>query len=257
GDKSGNNTNGPGGNDPKTTKSDKEPINNVDVKSIEGLNYPFVVGERLNYDIAWGNFPSVGKASFEVRRLGMFGMKRVFEFYGEATSAGAVRTLVNVSDQMRSLALVDTLSPVMTDLRLREGRRFKQVSATYDWSSSKATLSSGSSTEIRPGTLDLISLFYAVRATELKIGKTYDYLFLDANYRLQTVTIRVAKQETINSALGARDALQLDSLAPEPVKLLLAQVWLSNDSRRLPLYLVTRTRFGELRFQLTNAVNIK
>src|SRR5262245_45980464 len=251
----GNGTNGvrqPGESIPKESK---DPIDAG--KGIEERSYPFLVGERLNYDIAWGNFASVGKASFEVRRLGMIGMKRVFEFYGEATSAGAVRTLVTVNDQLSSFALVDTLTPVRNDIRLREGKRFKQVSATYDWSTGKALLSTGSATEIRPGTLDLVSLFYAVRASELKIGAKFDYLFLDANNRLQTVTIRVAKQETINSPLGARDSLQLDILAPEPIKLLLAQVWISNDSRRIPLYLVTRTRFGELRFQLTSAVNIK
>jgi Protein of unknown function (DUF3108) len=81
--------------------------------------------------------------------------------------------------------------------------------------------------------------------------------FLDANHRLKAVTIRVVKQEPINSSVGARDALQLDVLAPEPAKLLLAQVWISNDARRLPLYFVTRTRFGEIRFQLTNAANTR
>src|SRR5262249_6059723 len=37
----------------------------------EPKDYPFVVGERLNYDISWGGFSSVGKASFEVRQQGV------------------------------------------------------------------------------------------------------------------------------------------------------------------------------------------
>ncbi len=220
-------------------------------------DFPFIVGERLNYDIAWGNFASVGKASFEVRQQGMLGKNRVFEFYGEATSVGAARTLINVNDQMSSFALIDSLTPVKTDLRLREGKRVKQTTASYDWSKLQASLSSGTQVEIRPGAHDLLSLFYAVRSADLKIGAKYDFPFLNANNRLQKVTIKVIKQETIGGALGTRDALQLDVLAPEPAKLLLAQVWISNDARRLPLYLVTRTRFGELRFQITGAVNTK
>jgi hypothetical protein len=219
-------------------------------------DFPFIVGERLNYDISWGNFTSVGKASFEVRQQGMLGKNRVFEFYGEATSVGAARTLINVNDQMSSLALIDSLTPVKTDLRLREGKRVKQTTANYDWSKLQAALSSGTQTEIRPGTHDLLSLFYAVRSADLKIGAKYDFPFLNANNRLQKVTIKVIKQETIGGALGTRDALQLDVLAPD-AKLLLAQVWISNDARRLPLYLVTRTRFGELRFQITAAANTK
>ncbi|MGH9839577.1 MAG: DUF3108 domain-containing protein [Blastocatellia bacterium] len=219
--------------------------------------YPFAVGERLNYDISWGNFAAVGKASFEVRRLGMLGPNRVFEFFGEASSTGAARQLINVNDQMSSFALVDSLVPVRNDLRLREGKRSRQVTATYDWSKRQALLSSGTQTEIPPGTLDLISLFYTVRAADLKVGATFSHLFLDANHRLQSVTLRVARQEPINSPVGTRDAMQLDILAPEPAKLLLGQVWISNDSRRLPLYIVTRTRFGEIRFQLTSAANTR
>lgn len=220
-------------------------------------NFPFAVGERLNYDIAWGNFSSVGKASFEVRQQGMLGKKRVFEFFGEASSVGAARTLINVNDQVSSLALMDSLVPLRTDLRLREGKRVKQVTATYDWSKNQASLSSGTQTEIRPGAYDMVSLFYAIRASDLKVGTTRDFIFLDANNRLQMVTVKIIKQESIGGPMGTRDALQIDVLAPEPAKLLLAQAWLSNDVRRLPLYLVTRTRFGELRFQMTSAVNTK
>ncbi len=220
-------------------------------------NYPFVVGERLNYDISWGNFSSVGKASFEVRQQGMLGKNRVFEFFAEALSVGAARTLINVNDRISSFALVDSLTPVRTDLNLREGKRTKQTTATYDWSRNMMSLSSGGETEIQPGAYDMISLFYAVRAAVLKIGATRDFIFLDANNRQQLVTIKVIKQEAIGGPLGTRDALQLDILAPEPANILLGQVWISNDAPRLPLYLVTRTRFGELRFQMTSAANAK
>jgi hypothetical protein len=225
--------------------------------SIVDQALPFIVGERLNYDVAWGNFTSVGRASFEVRQQGMLGNNRVFEFYGEAVSSGPTRALITVNDQLSSFALIDRLTPVRTDLRLREGRRIKQVSATYDWNKKSASLSTGTSVEIRPGTLDLVSLFYAVRASELKIGASYNYIFLDANYRLQMIVVNVAQQETIGGPLGTRDALKLDVFTPAPNQILLAQVYISNDARRLPLYLATRTRFGELRFQLTNTINTK
>lgn len=242
---------------PKPNEKTKSGAEGLDLgKGSEERMYPFTVGERLNYDVSWGNFASVGRASFEVRQVATINQRRVFEFYGEATSSGAARNLISVSDQMNSFALVDSLTPVRNDLRLREGKRVKQVTANYDYANGRAVLSSGSSTEIRPGTLDLLSLFYSIRASELVIGSNYSFSFLDANHRPQGVVVRAAKQETINSALGAQDSLQLDIFSPI-AKQLVAQVWLSNDSRRIPLYLVTRTQFGELRFQMTNAVNIK
>jgi len=230
----------------------------IDVEStLEPKEYPFVVGERLSYDISWGSFPSVGKASFEVRQQGMFNGNRVIEFFGEASSIGAARTLINANDRASSLALMDSLTPIRTDLRLREGKRFKQTTATYDRSRNLMSLSNGSQTNFPPGAYDILSLFYAIRAADLKIGMTRDFAFFDANNRSQRLTIKVVKQESIGGPLGAHDALQVDVLAPEPAKPPLAQTWISNDARRLPLYLVTRARFGELRFQLVSAINTK
>jgi hypothetical protein len=253
---------GPGGNGTAKGSGDGGPPANGSKPGIEESapppkDYPFIVGERLNYDISWGNFSSVGKASFEVRQQGTLNGNRVFEFFGEASSVGAARTLVNVSDQVSSLVLADSLLPVKTDLRLREGKRSKQTIATYDRPRNMMTISGGSQSDLFADAYDMLSLYYAVRATDLKIGMEREFTFYDANNRPQLLRIRVVKQESIGGPMGTRDALQVDVLTPSPANLLLAQTWISNDARRLPLYLVTRTRFGELRFQMTGAVNTK
>jgi len=219
--------------------------------------HPFSVGEKLSYEVSWGNFMSVGRASVEVRQEGMSGSDRVYELFGEATSAGADRVLLNVNDKIRSYALVDKLITVRTDLSLREGKRNETVSAIYDLKKNSATLANGSVVAIRPGTYDLLSFFYAVRAADLKIGAVYSYSILDVNNTLKLITVKVVKQEAISSTLGTRDCLQLDILAPGPTRKAVAQAWLTDDSRKLPLYITTRTRFGELRFHLTGIANLK
>ncbi|MBS1791290.1 MAG: DUF3108 domain-containing protein [Acidobacteria bacterium] len=243
----------PGSGDPRGSKLPGAESGNTD----PAPNLPFGVGERLNYEVAWGQFSSVGKVSFEVRQQGMLGANRVFEFYGEASTVGAARSLISLNDQANSFVLVNSLLPVKTDLRLREGRRTKLMTATYDWSDKTVALSSGTSVKIQPGTLDLLSLFYAIRAADLKPGKSFPFSFLDANHRMQYVVANVVKQETIGGPMGTQDTLQIDLVTPEPTQILLAQVWISNDSKKLPIYFATRTRFGELRFQMTNATNTK
>ncbi len=218
---------------------------------------PFSIGERLNYEISWGNFASVGRASFEVRQQGLLDNQRVFEFHGEATSTGAARTLINVNDQLSSFALLDRLVPVRTDIRLREGRRTKYETAIYNIEEKTARLVNGTLVETGAVTYDLLSLFYAIRASSLDIGQTRIYQFLDANNRLRSIAIRPSKQELIGGPLGTREAIQLDVLTTDPTPGLIAQAWLSSDQRRLPLYFVTRTRFGELRFQMTSAINTR
>jgi Protein of unknown function (DUF3108) len=197
-----------------------------------------------------------------VRQQGMFSGNRVIEFFGEASTIGAARTLIDVNDQVSVLVSMDSLLPVRTDLRLREGKRLKNTSTFYDRSRNLISLSSGSQANIPAGAYDILSLFYVIRAADLKIGMMREFTFLDANNRPQRLTIKVIKQETIGGPLGPRDTFRVDILAPEPTKplstqSLIAQTWISTDARRLPLYLVTRARFGELRFQLVGVINTK
>jgi hypothetical protein len=214
-------------------------------------NYPFPMGERLNYDISWGNFASVGKASFSVRRQGKLGARRVYEFVSEVASTGAARAVLSINDIFTSYVDAEKLLPVRTDLRLREGSRIKDITADYNQSANSVLLSNGSSFSVKAKTLDLVSLFYAVRAADLKPGSVHPFDFLDANHRPKSLIFRVAKQETIGGPLGPQDTLQLDVLKAENQQLI-AQVWLTNDARRLPLYLAVRLRIGELRFQLAS-----
>ncbi|MFZ4628417.1 MAG: DUF3108 domain-containing protein [Blastocatellia bacterium] len=227
------------------------------LSTLESAPLPFRVGERLGYDISWGNFLSVGRASFEVRQQGVLDQQRVLELYGEATSTGAARTLIQVQDQISSFLRLDKLAPLRTDLRLREGRRTKIDSALFLDADRTARLNNGTVIEIPPGTLDLLSLFYVVRATLPEVGQSASYPFLDANHRPQQVVVRSAKQERIGSSLGDRETIQIDILSPPPTSLLIAQAWISRDEARVPLYFVTRTRFGELRFQLRTAFQIR
>ncbi len=219
-------------------------------------NLPFVAGERLNYDASWLNLASVGRMSFEVRQQGRLNNQPVFEFVGEAATLGAARSIISLDDQIICYANANTLIPIRSDLRLREGERNKQTTADYDPSGTKVTLSNGTQVSVQPKTLDLLSLFYAVRAADLKVGSTHVFPFLDANHRQKRVVIKVVKQETILSPMGTQDTVQLDIFSQD-TQLLIAQAWITNDARRLPVYIVTRTGFGELRLQLTSTVKTK
>ncbi|MEP7270514.1 MAG: DUF3108 domain-containing protein [Acidobacteriota bacterium] len=215
---------------------------------------PFSVGERLNYQVSWASFVSVGNASFSVRQRGWIGEQRVMELVGEASTNGLARSLIDVDDQMISLVDVKTLYPVRTETRLSEGARKKQVTANY--ADGSVRLTNGTHFRVTPGSLDLISLFYAVRASDLRPGVAYSYTLLDANHRPVVLTVRGVKQERVTVPFGTVGAVQLDVLDRDG-KQVIAQVWISDDQRRIPLYLAIRTRFGELKFELTSAVGTR
>jgi hypothetical protein len=225
------------------------PIPIGEVPSDFERNLPFAVGERLSYDVSWLNLASIGKVSFEVRQLGRWNKQRVFELVSEASSVGAVRSVVNLRDRFVSYAEAETLTPVKTETYIQEGKRRKQVVADYNRNDHSVRLTNGTHFDVPPRTLDLVSLFYAVRASDLKVGAAHAFDFLDANHRPHAVEVKVVKRESINTASGARDTLQLD-IFNRTTKQILAQAWVTNDARRVPLYVVARLAFGEIRLQL-------
>jgi hypothetical protein len=215
---------------------------------------PFAVGERISYDVDWLNLGSIGKVNLAIQRRGSLDNRTVFEMVGELSTTGSARSIINLDDIFKSYVHVDSLVPVRTETQILEGKRRKEVVAIYKDNSVR--LDNGTHFDVQPRTLDLVSLFYAVRASQLTVGTNQTYHFVDANHRPRALTIKVAKQETINSALGARDTLQLDIINHEGNQLM-AQAWITNDAQRLPLYIVTRLAFGEIRLQIKNVINGK
>ena len=198
--------------------------------------------------------PLVGKASFSVRQRGRIGNRSVIELAGEASTTGLARGLIEVEDEMISVVDAATLAPLRTETRLREGKRRKQITADYNWSDGTVKLTNGTHFRVPAQTLDLVSLFYAVRAAPLTVGGVFNFGLLNANHRLLVLTFKAAKVEQIGSQLGNLPAIQVDVLRDKD---LLAQVWISNDTRRIPLYLAVKTRFGELRLTVSTATGLR
>ena len=215
---------------------------------------PFGVGERISYDVEWLNLGNVGKVNLAIQRRGKLDNRIVFEMVGDLSTTGSARSIINLDDSFKSYALVDSLLPVRTETNILEGKRRKDIVAIYKDNSVR--LDNGTHFDVNPRTLDLVSLFYSVRASNLTVGSNQTFHFVDANHRPRAVTVKVVKQEAINSALGTRDTLQLDIVSLEGNQLI-AQAWVTNDARRLPLYIVTRLAFGEIRLNIKNVINGK
>ena len=231
------------------------PLGVADVAPSEFENsLPFTVGERLSYDISWLNLGSVGKMNLAVQQRGSLENKIVFEMVGDVLSVGAARSIFNLNDSFKSYTRVDSLEPIKTETIIQEGKRRKQIVAAYHDNSVK--LDNGTHFSVQPKTLDLVSMFYSIRAAQLTIGSSQTFNFVDANHRPHALTIKTVKTESINSALGLRETLQLDIFNQENNQLL-AQAWLTNDARKLPVYIVARLSFGEIRIQLKTATNTR
>lgn len=206
----------------------------------------FSPGERLGYEISWGEFINLGRASFEIRQQGMLNNQPVLELHGEASSIGVARALFTVNDQITSVVLARQLTPLRSEVRLREGSRSKFDVATFNQSAGIATLNNGTVVRIQPGTVDLLSLFYNLRAANLKPGESRRFDLLDANHRPQAITVRAVAPETIDGRQTTRHEILDDQGG------LLATGWITSDQQRLPLKFSSRLRIGEIHFKLVS-----
>jgi hypothetical protein len=108
----------------------------------------------------------------------------------------------------------------------------------------------GMKIDIPVGTHDYLSFFYALRAFNLTPTKKSAISILVEN-KPKTLFVDSLKRETIqlgDQAIPAI-ALSLTTDDPEPDKYRL-RMWVSDDSRRLPLRLTCTTKLGPLRADL-------
>ena len=214
-------------------------------------NLPFAIGEQLNYQVFIGSSnTALGMASFHVR-----GRSRYFDRDGlflsvVAQTTGAAAQLFTARDQVDSYVDPKALLPYRTVLNLQEGRRRLAETLTMNQEAGNATSDKGTRIDIPVGTHDYLSFFYALRTFNLNPAKKSAISILVEN-KPKTLFVDAVKRETI--VLGERRipaiALTLTTDDSESDKYKL-RMWVSDDSRRLPLRLTCVTKLGPLRADL-------
>jgi Protein of unknown function (DUF3108) len=218
---------------------------------VSNENWPFTVGEQLNYQIFIGpETTPMGIATFQVR-----GRSRYFDHDGfyltvNAQTTNALARVFVARDQIDSYVDPRALFPFRTVMNLIEGRRRLNQTLNLNQEGGSATIDPGGRIEIPVGTHDYLSFFYAVRTFNLTPNRRSVVALLVEN-KPKTLTVTAQKRETIQ--LGERAvpaiALTITTDDPEPDKYQL-RMWISDDRRRLPLRISGATQLGPLRADL-------
>jgi hypothetical protein len=214
-------------------------------------NFPFKLGEQLNYQVFIGssNTP-LGLVSFQIR-----GRSRYFERDGvfltvSAQTTGAAAQMFVAKDQIDSYVDPKSLLPYRTVMNLAEGtRRLNQI-LTVSQETGTVTSDKGAKIDVPVGTHDYVSFFYVLRTLTPIAGKKNAISLLVEN-EPKTIFIDPLPRESIQ--LGPRRVqaipLRLTTDDQDPDKYQF-RVWLSDDHQRLPLRITCNTRLGPLRADL-------
>ena len=213
---------------------------------------PFAPGERLTYDVRFGPIKA-GTGAMEVRGVetvrGRPAYHTVFSVKGGVPG-------FRVNDVFESWFARDDLSSLRFHKDQDEGPSertsryeiFPERRTYDDLRDEKGELPSTDSP------LDDGSFLYYIRTVPLTVGQTYrfeQYFKPDRN----PVTLRVLRRERVTVPAGTFDAIVVQPSIKTPGIFSeggRAEVWISDDDRRMILQLKSKLKFGSLNLFLTS-----
>jgi len=214
---------------------------------------PWKGGERLQYRVSWANFVAAGELTLDCQEVPEPGKARRYRLGVRARSVDWVRTLfLNVNDSYESSVDAETLLPIQAEARLEHGNKLEQNSIRFDHKNKLAVISNGQTQPLAPNTYDAATLMFILRTVGLNPGNTQVVRLLDK----QTVhTLRAEVERTESVRVGQKD-YQVARVAIKQVEKTLPQdtlkirLYLSTDSRRLPVLMTAEPAWGTIKIEL-------
>jgi Protein of unknown function (DUF3108) len=217
-------------------------------------NYPFAVGEKLSYSAKLGML-TLGSGTLEVAALdtvrGVESFRLRFRLKGKTM-------FYSLDDVLESwLGTSDLNSRRFVQDFVENEKVTKRQFEIYPDSGFYREQGRETSHETPADPLDDAAFFYFVRVTPLEVGKTYTYhryFRKDKN----PVTIKVLKREKMELPDGSK----VQCLVLHPVidtkglfsKRSETRIWLTHDTRRLPVQIRTKFPFGTITLRLKDMV---
>jgi len=215
------------------------------------VSRPFVPGERLSYDVYFGAI-KVGTGSMEVRGIDTV---RGRPAYHTAFSLNGGIPFYKVDDVFESWFATDDLASLRFNQDQNEGTKERQH--RYEIYPERRTYDDLSDQEPeQPSVADPLddgSFVYFVRTVPLEVGRTYEfqrYFKPDRN----PVTIRVERRERVKVPAGTFDAIVIQPVIKTKGVFSEsghAELWISDDDRRVILQMKSQLSFGSLDLYLT------
>ncbi|MDQ3809179.1 MAG: DUF3108 domain-containing protein [Chloroflexota bacterium] len=217
--------------------------------AVPRLAVPFAVGERATYDVKFGAV-KVGDGRMEVLGIedvrGRDAWRTVFTVKGGTF-------FYKVNDRYESWIDTETFESLRFVQDLEEGGRDRE--RHFEIYPERAIFVQREKGEVEPSVQDPLdegSFLYFVRTVPLEVGQTYQfhrYFKTDRN----PVIIRVLRRERVRVPAGVFDAIVVQPIIK--TKGIFseggqAQVWFSDDDRRILLQVKSKLKFGSLNLYL-------
>ena len=224
-------------------------------------NALLLAGEQLNYRIHLGFIEAATAtvtSSNTMTHINNHACRKV-EILGQTVAW--LKFFSPVEDYWSAYLDVNTLMPIKTEMRKREGRYKKQEQVYFSQDSGQAKIHSPQNTpidkliSISPKTLDLIGGYFYLRKKELSnmnIGEKLSYKVL-VDGTIYEIWFIVKGFETVNSDIGPLKCIRTSLVLPKNNLFKdedAIRLWISRDKYQIPLKMEVNLKIGFLSIDL-------
>lgn len=214
---------------------------------------PFQVGEKMKFEVKW-TFILAGEATLELMPITEIGGKDAYNFSFTVRTSEFVDLFYKVRDKYESYADIDMTHSLFYS-RNHEGKSDKETNIDFDWDKQQAQYSRvGESKKREPlsipeGTFDPLSVFFAFRMNDLDKVKKIEIPVTDGK-KVALGRMNVIKREKIKVSGNNYDTFlvepELGDIGGvfEKSKDAKLQIWVTADSRRIPVRIKSRVIVG-------------
>ena len=244
----------PASSDPRLMPAVRAPASDT----LEAWRFP--VGERMEYSVTWGG-ARIGRSVLTVEAIETIGGRPTYRTTLE-TAGGP--PFYRLEDRLTSWIQPQPFATVRFDQKLRQGgyrrdrRHLMDLEAgtytRFDLENDRYVAhDEEADVAIPPGALDEVAYFYFVRLSDLEVGRRYEYerYFKEKG---NPVVLEVLRRERIRVPAGTfntivvRPTIKTSGLFSEGGE---AELYVTDDERRIPVRVQTRMPIGTGNFYLT------
>jgi len=212
------------------------------------------VGERMEFAVGW-EFINAGSAVMKVSSP----RENVYRISTFARSNAFFDLFKKVRDEIIAEGVCNNgrMQSTLFELKQHEVKYHASKKTEFVWPEGKVRYTQNNRTdiyEVKHGELDVMDAFFAVRSMPLEKDKVLKIPVFDSrkNYEIE---VRVLKKEILKApwhefveCLVIEPKLKTAGIFSSKGKM---KVWLTNDTRRIPLKMVAKIRFGHIIARLT------
>lgn len=180
------------------------------------------------------------------------------KFTGDVSSKGFFSKLFNLRfrEQVESIVEPTSFTVQRTKRTEEQGKRARTSEAVYDrgkvfWTerdpNNPSRTPRTASTTFTGRVQDVLSAIYYLRTQPLAIGKSLELAISDSG-RVYQVPVRVVGKKRMKTVLGRVETLRVDAEIYGRNRMIDADgqfsIWLTNDSRRIPVSARVKTEYG-------------